>query len=963
MVEFEVKEIVEVLLVAILGIVILFFVVGGGGRMGPLWDKFCEWMPQLCGEGNTTIEYKMATQSASGLTCAINAVIMGDKNHGCLSSFSGSLSSPSISGLQTAPGDATQLQPDASVSCEDGEEQDLGEINFIAKDINSAADYCKNTCEEDCSIQAAPSSTIQYTASQKEKTLLRCNCYCDGSQEGSVIGLVGIDTHARCRDKCGSKSPEIKNCHNIDVDITYVDRESVKFYNDLLEKNVEIIPTQAKRCICKNKNDPSDQFYYFIDSRLASDDFTKIDYCAYPSGYPDGYDSDASDCSDLDTKLLFYKDNIAALPGFPGTITPAIHSYTSTIVNCERKIKTIKCTVHDFKLPQKVGDVQTYIINYGDPKFILYWNKFPIEEDTWTFKSDWKVHALIAAFAIIPGGRATVAGAKVTWTALRGPSRRLVANTLAKEILEEFTEDELIRVFGTKFAFQLAREEGEAIIREYGKAFGKKELKSLLKQYAKVKGKKYFAKIVMKEKLISLLKERFKARNIKSILIKGVTVEAIYAVAIIADSMSQKYDPRGNNMILKSPYEDAELLSLESSWEGKPVVVKWRPNKVFLYGTAYNNAHLVSPCYLKYIDVTKENVNCKRYIKYEAMTSDEHDDNFCDVPKADKPDNKAPTCGVFDVNIDKYINDGTYDRMSALLKLSDKKIFEQEPTGSKTSEDDDIMELKKIYFPMNQIEGKMYYAIVGAKTTGTQSDAGGTYTYDYYAASLYDGSNSKIKNIVMRCHMATGTDKVGHVCRVMDGEDLLYGKPYKDVDELGGVILYREIETGRFTTQQVDYGHGALMLIEDCDEDDVWDTVRAKNGYDMISLAGIEGSTYNYLSAGLENYCWSGGEVPESYLKMGRGCDIRGIVIDLTKVTEQQKQTGITGKGENYCVRHLTDAQSWVKFGIQAGTAIGSVAAGFLTGGLTYIALAGVAALEVGTEMVGDYQQRWPGPR
>jgi hypothetical protein len=441
MVELTINEIIEVFLVIILGVMILFFVVGGGGKMGPLWDKFCETFPQFCGGDATALEYEMATNSAEALTRAINCVIRGDSDCG------------SVSATEVA-----EMQTEATVSCREGDIQDLGEITFAAWGGETEAEnYCRGSCgEEDCEISLAREGEVTFYVSQKEKTLVRCDCYCDGSQEGSVFGLVAEHAEQECGNKCVSGTAEVKNCHNFDVDLTKTGKESTMFYQDILKKKVEILPVVGKQCLCKNPGDESDNHHAY-----GTVPTSVIGMCA-----GGGYSGDTQDCSDFEGKLLFYKDD------------DIINMQKSSPkFRCEKTLQTVKCTIYDFSLPQKVSNVQEYVINYGDPAFMLYWNEFPIDENTWTFEPDWKVHALIAAISVFPLGKSLKVGAEIAWTAIKGPSKRLVAKVLAKDVVKEVGEDALVPIFGRTFTKELLSESSEDVIyNAFKKQIGKKEL-------------------------------------------------------------------------------------------------------------------------------------------------------------------------------------------------------------------------------------------------------------------------------------------------------------------------------------------------------------------------------------------------------------------------------------------------------------------------------------------------------
>ncbi|MBM3303887.1 MAG: hypothetical protein FJY76_02230 [Candidatus Aenigmarchaeota archaeon] len=78
-----------------------------------------------------------------------------------------------------------------------------------------------------------------------------------------------------------------------------------------------------------------------------------------------------------------------------------------------------QCVVKNFSLPQEtpsfpesVGwlghgvDFWNEWIGYlGDPQYLIYWQNFPMEEDTWNFQVSWSTYAWIAAISLIPWGK------------------------------------------------------------------------------------------------------------------------------------------------------------------------------------------------------------------------------------------------------------------------------------------------------------------------------------------------------------------------------------------------------------------------------------------------------------------------------------------------------------------------------------------------------------------------------
>ncbi|MBI4019898.1 MAG: hypothetical protein HY367_01085 [Candidatus Aenigmarchaeota archaeon] len=85
--------------------------------------------------------------------------------------------------------------------------------------------------------------------------------------------------------------------------------------------------------------------------------------------------------------------------------------------------ENVKCTVKNFWLPQKVTDASTWISDYGDPAYVAYWQSFPPEEDTWTYKEDLKIHVIAASVAFIPLGKTASVASKIEQIGFIAPEK------------------------------------------------------------------------------------------------------------------------------------------------------------------------------------------------------------------------------------------------------------------------------------------------------------------------------------------------------------------------------------------------------------------------------------------------------------------------------------------------------------------------------------------------------------
>ena len=87
-----------------------------------------------------------------------------------------------------------------------------------------------------------------------------------------------------------------------------------------------------------------------------------------------------------------------AIPGGPGRL-PTVYKYL-----CIQKEKPLTCTVKNFNLSQKVSKAEEWIAGYGDPKFLVYWQNFPVGEDAaWSGYRTWLEDTFVFFLFILPG--------------------------------------------------------------------------------------------------------------------------------------------------------------------------------------------------------------------------------------------------------------------------------------------------------------------------------------------------------------------------------------------------------------------------------------------------------------------------------------------------------------------------------------------------------------------------------
>ncbi len=93
-------------------------------------------------------------------------------------------------------------------------------------------------------------------------------------------------------------------------------------------------------------------------------------------------------------------------------------------VSCLNTREGYECRVTDFNLPQDVSGFKEWIPYHGDPYYMVYWQNFPQEEDTWNFRISWSTYAIMAGISLVPWGKvAGFAGKKILTKGLQVASR------------------------------------------------------------------------------------------------------------------------------------------------------------------------------------------------------------------------------------------------------------------------------------------------------------------------------------------------------------------------------------------------------------------------------------------------------------------------------------------------------------------------------------------------------------
>ncbi|MFH1445383.1 MAG: hypothetical protein ABIF08_02795 [Nanoarchaeota archaeon] len=230
------------------------------------------------------------------------------------------------------------------------------------------------------------------------------------------------------------------------------------------------------------------------------------------------------------------------------------------------------CIIKNIYLPQTIEEVNKwqdkFIAKYGDPEYIIYWQEFPADQDTWTYKPNWKLAAGLALLTAIPIG-------KVVGTVANG-----VAN------------------LGVKYAAEKAALKGLSLTRS-------QIIGMALKNAA---GK------FLRDNLINAFKTRalnIGINGVKLVLSKrtvagalvGLTVGGATWAASIVDSYNAKYNQHANSIVLKEPFNKEVVYKLPDEMKGTPVIIYWDPD-TFSFERR-KPFHLVSPCKIDTLEINK----------------------------------------------------------------------------------------------------------------------------------------------------------------------------------------------------------------------------------------------------------------------------------------------------------------------------------------------------------------------
>ncbi len=266
--------------------------------------------------------------------------------------------------------------------------------------------------------------------------------------------------------------------------------------------------------------------------------------------------------------------------------------------------------VRNFQLPQVVTNAEDWVIFNGDPKYLFYWQNFPMEQDTWTFKGDWKLAAGLIILTSIPPIKAlkhVKAGAKFIPKLTSRIASEAAERALLKEVAEEAVESWVKRGLPRKTAQEVVEN-------------------SILKSPSLTKGLyMYIKKVVIGEKLHKRILERLIKKGASRFIVKGMIVSgSVYALRL-AESMTEvRVSDRNGNAIVTAmakEYDPISRTEMSDDGKGRPVLIIWDPGPLggVMSVERRTDMHLVSPCYINTMNVKRLIIECYTY-SYNSET-------------------------------------------------------------------------------------------------------------------------------------------------------------------------------------------------------------------------------------------------------------------------------------------------------------------------------------------------------
>ena len=275
------------------------------------------------------------------------------------------------------------------------------------------------------------------------------------------------------------------------------------------------------------------------------------------------------------------------------TITETF-SDTNVICDAEENGHT-ECTVTNFWLPQKVSDPEKIILQYGDPKYLTYWQNFPKgEEASWAGWLGWEKNSLLFFVMAVPVGSAVgnmVKGAKIgTKATIRSTLKKIIPLRRLDDLPDNagfIVRDTASRTAGRQALLTEFNAIGEGLSYE---AKANKFFNDVLKIKGGACGKKCYGAILSATGATSLAA----------------------AAGDWADNLMVKYNnPQPNSLVLKRNYKELDTF---------PLADEMKEHVAYLTRNLADDSmlYLASPCHVD-LKVYKNSKECYDYV-YDPTT-------------------------------------------------------------------------------------------------------------------------------------------------------------------------------------------------------------------------------------------------------------------------------------------------------------------------------------------------------
>jgi len=667
----------------------------------------------------------------------------------------------------------------------------------------------------------------------------------------------------------------------------------------------------------------------------------------------------------------------------------------------------MECQVENFQLVQDVTSAEDWIGWFGDPYFLVYWQKFPIEEDTWTFSPNWKTYVVLGVISIIPPFKA---GKIVLGTTLRTVLTKVfqkggaelveavvkksvtsstIKKTMRKEITKYIKKGYLTKTEGGDLLKRITSKDLKAVIQKIdadmagkwgddvfsstgvAKTYASKiatetlrgagwgvitpELREKIEKQATEAAYrevlKYMGKEGMKEQLLDLVKTRLVGKQVPKTLLRfGAFTTAAHAVAMVDNMTQARFEEYPGQIVLKPAMDKPITFDLEGKASGMPIFIaaKNRDNYLLVgpqLGAQEVLFHMASPCYLDDIKVKNTYADCPMYIR------------------TDTEDVRMTECGG-DIEID----DDEFEQTTCTLNTYDTGDFGPFEFLETTTEIPEFMtdlydaDEYGNYYKIPISENMVYkhypfspapsYVIVtngDQKTEYEFSPSGGTNPDLEYVESIvavqtyYD----EFRNPDIKNVHGDGRIEVSEYMfeiKLKDEKDLTV-YIIKDLEyEEKKVVIYVE-DTGTFFPLRLD----SMVVLSDEGDFGTLHTIDLMSPHDWVGGAPEGEETW-----GSRKYLFDDDfERPglDSYILYN--CKVDALLVEMGDKVESFD--------DNYCTGGYSTTDAWIEWGGDVFAIGGAVVSYFVTGPIATIIWLGVGGLaDVGTEAYVDYSATWP---